>query len=468
MNQTKTNETVFINSADTPENLAEDKQKRTKTATIYGLSGIVNTHNTCYMNSALQAFSHNYPLTSYLLGKKDEIHQILGNNARKIFKDNNAFKLETVNSIVPLELRKKIQDPNYNVSMLDQEEFNIMLNHTMTAQLIKLLDHMWAKNCVVIPTSFRKIFSEARDKFFFGYEQHDAEEAYSCILQQIQEELSEEKNIKFKTNKQSVQDFLQFKNDITSKIQLASNNDEKKLLLDVYKQKKKEMPTESLNIEAFREMKKYYGTSYSRVTEIFSGFLHSSINCPNATCGYSSNKFDAFLHLSLPIPVRNVSIMGTGSMLNIMDCMKEYCKEEALDDQNLWFCDGCKNKVKGIKKLQLWTAPPVLVIQLKRFGISRRSKDNRLITYPTEHFDISSMISPIKIDATKCNMYRLQCVINHTGSLSGGHYYTYCLDEDSGKWFEFNDKEVSEISKNVIVTHTAYLLFYIREDLINK
>lgn len=467
MENTNGSPTVFINSKDTPENLELDKTaNHAKTSKIYGLTGIINTGNTCYMNSAIQALSHNYPLTNYLFHNKEKIYEILKKNARKILKDSRNFKIDSTSNIVSLVLRQKIQNENYHESMLTKEEEIIVFNHTITFQLIRLLENMWAKNCTVMPTSFRRNFSEARDKFFFGFEQHDAEEAYSCIVQKMQEELSEEKNVKFKTNKLQVQEFLQYKNDITIKINNTQDTEEKIGLLELYKQKKKEMPQESLIVEAFREMKKYYGTSYSRVTEIFSGFLHSSINCPDQACGYSSNKFDPFLHLSLPMPEKSQDGKML-AMLEIDDCMKEYCKQEVLDEKNLWLCEGCNKKVKGNKKLDIWTAPPVLVIQLKRFGMQRISKDSRFVRYPVEHFDISSLISPVQKDPSKCYQYRLQCIVNHRGNLHGGHYYTYCLDEDTNKWFEFNDDQVSEISRNQIVSSTAYLLFYIREDMIN-
>lgn len=468
----KNTDTIFINSNNTPDSLLEHRMpypeddatdkpdKKAKPSVIYGLTGIVNQQNTCYMNSAIQALSHNYPLTNYLFTKKQDIYQILKNNARKILKNETSFKIESV-SIVPIELRNKIQDPEYSPEKLTADEFDIVLNHTITGQLIRLLERMWEKNCVVVPTSFRKVFSQARDKFFYGCEQHDAEEAYSCILQKMQEELAEEKNIRFLSDKPSVQEFLQFKNNITEKIKKATKIEEKKELLDLYKQKKKTMAAESLTIEAFREMKKYYGTAYSRITEIFSGFLHSSINCSDALCGYSSNKFDPFLHLSLPMPQ---SVMGRP--ITIEECMQEYCKEEILDDKNLWLCEGCGKKVQGIKKLKIWTPPPVLVIQIKRFNVGRFSKDGRLVKYPTEHFDISPMISTVQLSPNKCNKYKLQCIINHTGGLSGGHYYTYCLDEDSGIWSEINDESVRPMHPDRIITNNAYLLFYIREDMI--
>ena len=169
--------TVFINSRDTPENLVSQNNTQSdksnspiKPTKIYGLTGIINTGNTCYMNSAIQAISHNYPLTNYLFHNKDKIYEILKMNARKILKDSRNFKIDNFTSIVPLELRKKIQDENYHQSMLTTEEETIVFNHTITVQLMRLLENMWARNCIVIPTSFRKIFSEARDKFFFGFE----------------------------------------------------------------------------------------------------------------------------------------------------------------------------------------------------------------------------------------------------------------------------------------------------------
>lgn len=345
--------------------------------------------------------------------------------------------------------------------MLNVDEANMVLNFMITAQLIRLLEKMWEKNCVVAPTSFKKVFSDARDKFFYGYAQHDAEEAYSCILQKMQEELGEEKNIKFKTEKLSVKEFLHFKNNITSQIESSSNLEEKKLLMESYIKKKKEMPAESLTVEAFREMKKYYGSSYSRITEIFTGFLHSSINCPEAGCNYSSNKFDPFTHLSLPLPKLKISV-------TIEECMNEYCKDEILDEENMWLCECCNKRVCGIKKLQLWTAPPVLVIQIKRFGAERLTKDNRMVLYPTDNFDISSIISKPQLDVIKCKTYKLQSVINHSGNMHSGHYYSYCLDEDTNQWYDFDDQQVTRIPNDTIVSNTAYLLVYIRRDLIKS
>ncbi|AYV85731.1 MAG: putative ubiquitin-specific protease [Satyrvirus sp.] len=486
---------TIVNTNTNTNDFSQNKYNISQPDIVYGLTGIVNTGNTCYMNSAIQALSHLYLLTNYFFTDKENIYKILRTNARKILKDNEAFQLNS-NNIIPMELKQKIQNPDYKPEMLTENEFGCIYNSTITAQFIRLVEYMWRRNCSIIPTSFRFIFSETKQKFFFGYEQHDAEEAYSCILQKMQEELAEEKNVVFKSDKKSFKEFLKFRNDIIEQIKKENDTAKKEELQRTYIDKKRSMPDEALMLEASREMKKYYGTSYSRITEIFAGFLHSSINCPDPNCKYMSNKFDPFLILSLPMPMptaptgpnivqeinplagdhtllyRNRMRMFENqnlhhNIITIDDCIQEYFKEEALDEKNLWSCEGCNNKVKGIKKLQLWSVPPILVIQFKRFGAERIFKDSRLVKYPLEHFDISSVVSSVQKSETKCYKYTLQCVINHTGSLHNGHYYTYCRDEDTGKWFEFNDGSVDEISSSVIVTHNAYILFYIREDMFN-
>lgn len=49
-------------------------------------------------------------------------------------------------------------------------------------------------------------------------------------------------------------------------------------------------------------------------------------------------------------------------------------------------------------------------------------------------------------------LYDLIGIVNHYGSLSGGHYtaYWYCKAYDS--WYEFDDSSVSKVNENQIIT----------------
>jgi ubiquitin carboxyl-terminal hydrolase 47 len=42
-------------------------------------------------------------------------------------------------------------------------------------------------------------------------------------------------------------------------------------------------------------------------------------------------------------------------------------------------------------------------------------------------------------------VYELYAVLVHSGSAIGGHYYAYIKSFEDGKWYNYNDSNVSEI-----------------------
>ena len=51
-------------------------------------------------------------------------------------------------------------------------------------------------------------------------------------------------------------------------------------------------------------------------------------------------------------------------------------------------------------------------------------------------------------------------MVNHHGGLNGGHYTAFATHK--GKWYKFDDRDVTEVEAEKVVSCAAYLLFYER------
>lgn len=49
---------------------------------------------------------------------------------------------------------------------------------------------------------------------------------------------------------------------------------------------------------------------------------------------------------------------------------------------------------------------------------------------------------------------------NHYGTLSGGHYTSFCKNVFSKSWFKYDDSVVSPMPESQVCSKEGYLLFY--------
>ena len=172
--------------------------------------------------------------------------------------------------------------------------------------------------------------------------------------------------------------------------------------------------------------------------------------------------------------------------LSLQKLLLSLSKLEELKADNLWFCGQCKEHVRAHKKLSIFKAPEVLVIQLKRVKSLCSPQE---IQFDVDELDLSTFVmdsaptqayavraeeilgeedllfysekgkNPLfELEGTPGLRYRLTGVVNHMGSQSYGHYYTYQLI--GSQWYEFNDTDVTTIEKKDLVTKHAYILVY--------
>jgi len=182
------------------------------------------------------------------------------------------------------------------------------------------------------------------------------------------------------------------------------------------------------------------------------------------------------------------SLDSAGRKLSIYQCFDKFCEREQLADSETLLCSHCKQHLAPIKKMDIWSAPDILILHLKRFlyipgqYVVRREKLNDMVDFPVDGLDLSRyVIGPQQSSSPP--LYDLYAVSHHSGSMSGGHYTATCKNFFDLKWYvlslhlpvhddshivivigrySFNDSSVAVVGPEHAVNSTAYVLFYQR------
>jgi len=143
--------------------------------------------------------------------------------------------------------------------------------------------------------------------------------------------------------------------------------------------------------------------------------------------------------------------------INLNDCFSLFTKNEKLGPNDTWYCPQCKAHIEGsMKKLELWSAPKILVIHLKRFHfVHRHEKITAFVDFPLDNLDISKWV--LNKNGGPYN-YQLYAVSNHMGGMGAGHYTASVKNRD--QWFLISDSSYHSIDKSKVKSSDAYVLFY--------
>ncbi|PFH51822.1 hypothetical protein AMATHDRAFT_74701 [Amanita thiersii Skay4041] len=190
--------------------------------------------------------------------------------------------------------------------------------------------------------------------------------------------------------------------------------------------------------------------------------------------------WEEFIHPEYEV-LEKASAAKKNRGLSLQDCLDEFTKEERLGEDDLWYCPRCKKHQQATKRFDLWKAPDILVVHLKRFSNSRtlRDKIDAFIDFPIEGLDLGEVVreraiarklAEQRVNVTALNLtnlddpliYDLFGVDEHIGGLGGGHYRAYALNHINDKWYHFDDSFVTPANPTDAVNANAYLLFYRR------
>ncbi|XP_075238201.1 ubiquitin carboxyl-terminal hydrolase 16-like isoform X2 [Lycorma delicatula] len=175
---------------------------------------------------------------------------------------------------------------------------------------------------------------------------------------------------------------------------------------------------------------------------------------------------------------------------SVLSCLNHFTAIEMMAGNNKVGCEACTKKnnkgnkdkeVKSIyrvatKRLLICSPPPVLILHLKRFQVQRYSfrKLSCHVTFPVildiAPFCSYSVQKQLRPGQTQV-LYSLYGVVAHSGTLHGGHYYSYVKvrtgqgeegEPSPGTWYYVSDSHSREVAVEIVQNCQAYVLFYER------
>lgn len=325
----------------------------------FGLCGLANLGNTCFMNSVLQCLLHTPQLTEYFL-------------------------------------RNQHRD---DINPTKQEKSLVM-------QYDQLVRGVWYRNTVVSPIAFlRSIHETAIRKHhsqFQGFQQNDSHEFLQFLLETLHDGLSQETRTTIRGTPRTILD--------------------------------------RFAIQAFERWCSFFGKDYSIIIKLFYGMHKTVVVSPSTIQGEQPSmdvSFEPFSTVSLEIPTTTT----TSTPVSLDDCLREFTRKERLETRKL-------------KRTNFWELPEILVLFFKRFT-NHGQKINTHIQFPIDSINLSDYTTDY--ERKGCH-YQVYGIVNHTGGLHGGHYYSYVRHTDN-QWYCFNDQSVSRCSEDTLCSSSAYCLF---------
>jgi len=302
--------------------------------------------------------------------------------------------------------------------LLNMGTYKKRLNNKFESALLiewdNLRSMMWNENCIISPGKFintiQKVARVKKIDIFTGFAQNDLPEFLLFLIDCFHISLAREVNM---TINGSVQN-----------------------------------GTDKIAVQCFEKIKQMYAKEYSEIWNLFYG-IHVSQIISLETEEVLSTSPEPYFMINLSIPNDN-------KYPSLIDCFDLYVEGELLEKENAWFNEESKKKQDVKKKISYWNLPNILVIDVKRFA-SHNKKNQILVTFPLENLNLSKYVIGYKKDSY---VYDLYGICNHSGNIYGGHYTSY-IKNSNGKWYHFNDTNVSEVeNEEELISPKAYCFFY--------
>ncbi|XP_004437276.1 PREDICTED: U4/U6.U5 tri-snRNP-associated protein 2 [Ceratotherium simum simum] len=123
-------------------------------------------------------------------------------------------------------------------------------------------------------------------------------------------------------------------------------------------------------------------------------------------------------------------------------------------------------KENFLKRFQLTKLPPYLIFCIKRFTKNNFfvEKNPTIVNFPITNVDLREYLSEEVQAVHRNTTYDLIANIVHDGKPSEGSYRIHVLHHGTGKWYELQDLQVTDILPQMITLSEAYIQIWKRRD----
>ncbi|KAM1173307.1 hypothetical protein FF1_026040 [Malus domestica] len=171
----------------------------------------------------------------------------------------------------------------------------------------------------------------------------------------------------------------------------------------------------------------------------------------------------------------------------LMGCLDRFTRPERLGSDQKFFCQQCQVRQESLKQMSIRKLPLVSCFHIKRFehsSVRKMSrKVDRYLQFPFS-LDMAPYLSSSILrsrfgnrilpfdgdepDASNdlCSDFELFAVVTHTGKLDAGHYVTYL--RLSNQWYKCDDAWITLVNENIVRAAQGYMMFYVQKMLFYK
>ena len=184
-------------------------------------------------------------------------------------------------------------------------------------------------------------------------------------------------------------------------------------------------------------------------SSLLSNTLRTTVSCNTCLCSSVSEQ--------------NLDILSLQVSTGIQTSLKQFPSPEILTSGNKWLCSLCNTLSESTRETCIMNSAPILAVQLCCFSSQggQLVKDKTLVSCTQSQVG-QYLTVPITIEdeVSFINKYSLIATINHSSTLSRGHYWACIKNLHSPCWYLCNDKLVSNVEESYLNNSTSYILFY--------